>query len=86
MKLVALGDSITLGYGDKIPGGGWRGWASLLANVAGSQLSRAVARQPDVATVVVGVNDTLRDTFDAARIFLASIKSSAGCATVARPS
>src|SRR6185437_1113830 len=87
MKLVALGDSITLGYGDPMPGGGWRGWASLLADAVGadlhnlaksgaqvgdvaeSQLSRAVALQPDVATVVVGVNDTLRDTFDAAQIF-----------------
>src|SRR5438552_16094538 len=86
MKLVALGDSITLGYGDPMPGGGWRGWAALLAeavgadlhnlaksgaqvrDVAESQLNRAVALEPDVASVVVGVNDTLRDTFDAARI------------------
>ncbi len=86
MKLVALGDSITLGYGDPMPGGGWRGWAALLADafgadlhnlatsgaqvgdVAGAQLSTAVALEPDVASVVVGVNDTLRDTFDAARI------------------
>ncbi len=29
---VALGDSITVGMGDPAPeGGGWRGWAALLA-------------------------------------------------------
>ena len=28
---VALGDSITVGIGDPAPGGGWRGWAALLA-------------------------------------------------------
>ena len=28
---AALGDSITLGVGDPAPGGGWRGWAALLA-------------------------------------------------------
>ena len=31
MRFVALGDSITAGYGDRMPGGGWRGWAALLA-------------------------------------------------------
>jgi GDSL-like Lipase/Acylhydrolase family/GLTT repeat (6 copies) len=29
---AALGDSITLGVGDPVPGGGWRGWAALLAD------------------------------------------------------
>ncbi len=28
---AALGDSITVGMGDPAPGGGWRGWAALLA-------------------------------------------------------
>ena len=30
-RIVTLGDSITLGMGDPAPGGGWRGWACLLA-------------------------------------------------------
>ncbi|MBC3839875.1 SGNH/GDSL hydrolase family protein [Streptacidiphilus sp. 4-A2] len=29
--MVALGDSLTEGLGDPVPGGGWRGWAALLA-------------------------------------------------------
>ena len=31
MRFAALGDSITLGIGDQMPQGGWRGWAALLA-------------------------------------------------------
>src|SRR5262249_54931827 len=84
---TALGDSITLGLGDPLPGGGWRGWASLLAeglpaasfhnratpgaqtvHVGSDQLPRALALRPDVASVVVGVNDTLRAGFDPVRI------------------
>lgn len=83
---TALGDSITLGLGDPVPGG-WRGWAQLLADglpaarfhnlatpgaqtshVGGVQLPRALALRPDVASVVVGVNDTLRAGFDPTRI------------------
>src|SRR5436189_185018 len=30
-RFAALGDSITVGMGDPAPGGGWRGWATLLA-------------------------------------------------------
>ena len=30
-RFAALGDSITVGMGDPGPGGGWRGWAALLA-------------------------------------------------------
>ena len=30
IRFAALGDSITAGYGDPVPGG-WRGWAALLA-------------------------------------------------------
>jgi lysophospholipase L1-like esterase len=85
-SFVALGDSITVGYGDPMPGGTWRGWAAILADSIGAdlhnlatsgaqtddvavrQLPRALDLRPDVAAVVVGVNDTLRDSFDPARI------------------
>src|ERR1700684_305760 len=80
---VALGDSITVGMGDPAPGGGWRGWAALLAatldqpdvhnlgtlgalaaGVGRLQLPAALAARPDVASVVVRINDTLRGDFD----------------------
>jgi lysophospholipase L1-like esterase len=83
---VALGDSITVGMGDPAPGGGWRGWAALLAatldqpdmrnlatlgalaaDVERLQLPAAVAAKPDIASVVVGINDTLRGDFDPER-------------------
>ncbi|MFD0656192.1 SGNH/GDSL hydrolase family protein [Thermocatellispora tengchongensis] len=88
--LVTLGDSVTLGIGDPEPGGGWRGWAPMLAgalaapgggavelhnlavsgalvrDVLGVQLPRAVGLRPALATVLVGVNDTLRGRFDLA--------------------
>jgi lysophospholipase L1-like esterase len=98
---AALGDSITLGVGDPAPGGGWRGWAALLAeslpggrlvnlaangaqaaDVERSQLPRALELHPDVASVVVGVNDTLRAGFDAARI-QAALAHVAGSLTAA---
>src|SRR5260370_19262881 len=79
---VALGDSITVGMGDPALGGGWRGWAALLAgtlpqpqmhnlaplgalaaDVERVQLPAAAALRPDVASVVVGINDTLRGDF-----------------------
>jgi lysophospholipase L1-like esterase len=84
--LVALGDSITVGMGDRAPGGGWRGWAVLLAETLDEpkmhnlatlgalsqdvellQLPAALDLKPDVATVVVGINDTLRGSFDPER-------------------
>jgi lysophospholipase L1-like esterase len=83
---VALGDSITVGMGDPLPDGGWRGWAALLAPAVGmelhnlavsgalcadverEQLPRALELRPDLAAVVVGVNDTLRRSFDVSRI------------------
>jgi lysophospholipase L1-like esterase len=85
---VALGDSITVGMGDPEPdGGGWRGWATLLAaslpepvmhnlatlgalaaDVERLQLPAATILRPDVASVVVGINDTLRPNFDVSRI------------------
>ncbi len=83
---VALGDSITVGMGDPAPGGGWRGWAALLAgtlpqpevhnlaqlgalaaDVERVQLPAAAALRPDLASVVVGINDTLRGDFDPER-------------------
>ena len=83
---VALGDSITVGMGDPAPGGGWRGWAALLAgtlpepqvhnlarlgalaaDVERVQLPAATALRPDVASVVAGINDTLRGDFDPER-------------------
>jgi lysophospholipase L1-like esterase len=83
---VALGDSITVGMGDPLPDGGWRGWAALLAPAVGmelhnfavsgalcadverEQLPRALELRPELAAVVVGVNDTLRRSFDVTRI------------------
>ena len=89
-RFAALGDSVTLGMGDPMPQGGWRGWAALLAgslappgqvelsnlalsgalirDVAGDQLDRAVSLAPTYASVLVGMNDTLRGTFDLAAI------------------
>ncbi len=90
-RYAALGDSVTLGIGDRMPhGGGWRGWAPLLADALGSsgqvemrnlarsgalvrdvaaeQLPRAVAGAPTLASVLAGMNDTLRGTFELGRI------------------
>jgi lysophospholipase L1-like esterase len=98
-SFVALGDSITLGMGDPLPGGAWRGWAALLASamaveefhnlaVSGAlsvdverqQLPRALELRPDVASVIVGVNDTLRRTFDVARVGAAAAHTVAALA------
>jgi lysophospholipase L1-like esterase len=94
VRFAALGDSITAGYGDPVPGG-WRGWAQLLAeglaprvafyklavsgaltrDVVGDQLPAALRLQPDVASVIIGVNDTLRGSFDADAIGRALIET-----------
>jgi lysophospholipase L1-like esterase len=85
-RYVALGDSISVGMGDPLPEGGWRGWPALLAtglpepqmhnfavlgaqtaDIECDQLPRALALKPDVASVVCGLNDTLRGGFDPAR-------------------
>ncbi|MEY9845897.1 SGNH/GDSL hydrolase family protein [Streptacidiphilus sp. MAP5-3] len=89
LRVSALGDSLTEGLGDPVPGG-WRGWAALLADsltaepegpdgvafvnhatsgaqtadVLRRQLPEARARRPHLAAVLVGVNDTLRATYD----------------------
>ncbi|HEX3390466.1 MAG TPA: SGNH/GDSL hydrolase family protein [Streptosporangiaceae bacterium] len=90
MRFAALGDSVTLGIGDQMPQGGWRGWAALLAgslappdqvelcnlarsgalirDVASEQLPLALSVRPALASVLVGVNDTLRGKFDPAAI------------------
>ncbi|WP_436701151.1 SGNH/GDSL hydrolase family protein [Nocardioides sp. BYT-33-1] len=90
LRFAALGDSTTVGVGDPLPGGGWRGWARLLAeslrasydvsfcNVAASgataaivrehQLDEARAHRPDLASLLVGVNDTLRSSWDRRRL------------------
>ena len=95
---VALGDSITVGMGDPDPeGGGWRGWAVLLASslhqpvmhnlatlgalaadVEHLQLPAAMVLKPDVASVVVGINDTLRGNFDPQRTGAAVARTVAG--------
>jgi lysophospholipase L1-like esterase len=86
IRYAALGDSVTLGLGDPLPDGSWRGWATILAealaacdevklcnlarsgalvcDVAAEQLPRAVDESPSLATVLVGVNDTLRGRFE----------------------
>src|SRR5215831_17666734 len=47
---AALGDSITLGVGDPAPGGGWRGWAALLADgLPGGRLVNLAANGAHVA-------------------------------------
>jgi len=85
-RIVTLGDSITLGLGDPVPGGGWRGWACHLAaglprpelhnlavngaqakHVERDQLPSALLLRPHVASVVIGINDTLRAGFDPVR-------------------
>lgn len=90
VRFAALGDSVTVGLGDPLPQGGWRGWAVLLGqaiappgglaldnharcgalveDVATDQLPRALARRPSYASVLVGVNDTLRSDFAIAPI------------------
>lgn len=90
LRFAALGDSTTVGLGDPVPGGTWRGWSRLLSealqasydvsycNVAISgatasvvrerQLDEALAHRPDLASLLVGVNDTLRSTWDPDRL------------------
>ncbi|QHC22385.1 SGNH/GDSL hydrolase family protein [Streptomyces sp. GS7] len=56
-RFVALGDSLTEGLGDPVAGGGWRGWAALLADAVGERpgdlelvnLARSGALAGDVA-------------------------------------
>jgi lysophospholipase L1-like esterase len=82
-RFAALGDSITAGMGDPAPGRGWAALlastlpqpelhnlatlGALAADVERAQLPAATALRPDVASVVVGINDTLRGDFDPER-------------------
>src|ERR1700751_1389418 len=82
-RFAALGDSITVGMGDPAPGRGWAALlagtlpqpelhnlatlGALAADVERVQLPAATALRPDVASVVVGINDTLRGDFDPER-------------------
>ena len=85
-RIVTLGDSITLGMGDPLPDGRWRGWTQHLAaglhdpelhnlsvlgaqarHVERDQLPAALELRPDIASLVVGINDTLRAGFDPVR-------------------
>jgi lysophospholipase L1-like esterase len=90
IRFAALGDSVTVGLGDPLPHGGWRGWAALLADslappdqvemsnlarcgalisdVAGEQLPQALSVRPAFASVLAGINDTLRGKFELAVI------------------
>ena len=93
-RFAALGDSITVGMGDPAPGGGWRGWAALLAgalpepemhnlatlgalaaDIEHDQLPQALELRPELASVVFGVNDTLRSNFDPDRIGAAAMRT-----------
>jgi lysophospholipase L1-like esterase len=51
------------------------GNGALTADVARDQLPRALQLRPDVASVVVGINDTLRPNFDAERIGAAAAET-----------
>jgi lysophospholipase L1-like esterase len=90
LRLVALGDSATVGIGDPATATTWRGWSRLLATelarthrlsytnlaVAGAtartlrtdQLPTALQRRPHLASVIVGVNDTMRSSWDPGRV------------------
>lgn len=87
LVLAVLGDSVGVGIGDPALGGGWRGFAPLLAEALGgahlanlavsgsriggvleTQLPAALALRPDVAVLVVGMNDTMRSDFDPERL------------------
>ncbi|MFI1098112.1 SGNH/GDSL hydrolase family protein [Streptomyces sp. NPDC020917] len=38
LRFAVLGDSLSEGVGDPLPGGGWRGWAGLLAEALGEDV------------------------------------------------
>jgi hypothetical protein len=90
LRFVAVGDSTTVGVGDSAAGGGWRGWAAILAeglatrhhvmyanlavmgatakSVREGQIPEAVRMRPHLASLIVGINDTMRSTWDAGRV------------------
>jgi hypothetical protein len=61
---TALGDSITLGLGDPVPAGGWRGWAVFLAEgLPGGQLHNLATTGAQAADVERSQLPTRRDEF-----------------------
>ena len=86
-SFVALGDSVTEGVGDPLPGGELRGWADRLADglralnpdlayanlarrslvsreILERQLGPALELRPDLASVIVGMNDAIQPGFE----------------------
>ena len=52
VRFAALGDSLTEGLGDPLPGGGWRGWAALLAESLGSEFANYASSGATTARVL----------------------------------
>jgi len=65
IRMVALGDSLTEGLGDPVPGGGWRGWAALLA--AGLRPEPGAVELRNLAVSGALTGDVLRRQLPAAR-------------------
>jgi hypothetical protein len=70
IRFAALGDSVTVGLGDRMPQGGWRGWAAILASslapadqVELTNLARCGALIKDVANEQLPQALALRPTF-----------------------
>jgi lysophospholipase L1-like esterase len=63
VRFVALGDSITVGLGDPMPDGGWRGWAALLADALGPP---GTVEFHNLARTGALTGDVLRDQLPAA--------------------
>lgn len=49
---VALGDSTTAGFGDRMPDGTWRGWAPILATALGARLHNLAGSGAQTSDVV----------------------------------
>ncbi|WP_405802197.1 SGNH/GDSL hydrolase family protein [Streptomyces sp. NBC_01506] len=63
MRFAALGDSLTAGVGDRLEGGGWRGWAVLLAEAitpAAVAAGGTTGRVPSARTGAAAPPDGLR--------------------------
>ena len=78
---VALGDSITVGMGDPTPGGGWRGWAALLAGSLHQpemhNLARLGALAADVERVQLPAATALRRATSISALAICRLLSSA---------
>lgn len=66
IRFAVLGDSLTEGVGDPLPGGGWRGWAPLLA--AGLAPPRGQVRLVNLASSGARTADTARSQLPQARL------------------